>query len=191
LNPLLIQIPDVLETPRLLLQAPRAGEAEEINQAVTESLNELRPWMPWANVEPTMESTRVYCQSAIARHASREEIAYRIRQRETELFLGTISLPRPDWSVARCEIGYWLRRSQARHGYMTEAVRALAAMALATIGIARLEIRCDEQNAASRCVAERAGFELEGIFRQFSRDTQGRLANMCVYSRCRMLETRN
>jgi len=47
----------------------------------------------------------------------------------------------------------------------------------------RLEIRSDARNAASRRVAEKCGFELEGILRRARRNATGELADACVYAK--------
>ncbi len=58
MNPLLLDFPDSFDTERLTIRAPRVEDAQEIVEAVTESLPELRPWMPWAKEPPTLEFTR-------------------------------------------------------------------------------------------------------------------------------------
>jgi ribosomal-protein-serine acetyltransferase len=183
MDPLLIDIPDEIVTARLRLRAPRDGEAAEMNRAIRESIDELNPWMPWANPMPAMEQTQVYCQRSIARQAVREEISYRLYLRDADLYAGHISLTRMNWNVPRFEIGFWIRTSLSRRGYVTEAVGALTEFAFSALKACRVEIHSDEKNIGSRRVAEKAGFTLEGILRNQQRDSTGRLENMCVYAR--------
>ncbi|SER03997.1 Acetyltransferase (GNAT) domain-containing protein [Streptomyces sp. yr375] len=58
----------------------------------------------------------------------------------------------------RTEIGYDLVEAARGHGYATEALRALAAWALARSDVRRLFAVVEHANAASRAVLERAGF---------------------------------
>jgi ribosomal-protein-serine acetyltransferase len=51
------------------------------------------------------------------------------------------------------------------------------------LGARRLEITSDARNVASRRVAEKSGFELEGIRRRSRRDNAGELADSCMYAR--------
>src|SRR5262249_4185470 len=81
-----------------------------------------------------------------------------------------------DWTVPKCEIGYWIRSSCARRGYATEAATALAALASGALGARRVEITCNARNAASRRVAEKSGFALEAVLANHRRDTAGALA---------------
>ncbi|MGW7455327.1 GNAT family N-acetyltransferase [Streptomyces sp. NPDC054787] len=63
------------------------------------------------------------------------------------------------------EVGYWAVKEHRGKGYMTEAVRAVARWAFTELGVVRLEWRAEVGNAASRAVAERAGFRVEGLLR--------------------------
>lgn len=61
----------------------------------------------------------------------------------------------PDGMV---EIGYGLRSGCCGKGYMTEAVKAVCAWALAQPGVTRVEAETEPDNAASQRVLSRAGF---------------------------------
>ncbi|MFD9335257.1 GNAT family N-acetyltransferase [Streptomyces sp. NPDC060028] len=63
------------------------------------------------------------------------------------------------------EIGYWAAKEHRGQGFMTEAVTAVARWAFTGLGAVRLEWRAEVGNAASRAVAEKAGFRVEGLLR--------------------------
>ncbi|MEU8778873.1 GNAT family N-acetyltransferase [Streptomyces sp. NPDC048606] len=63
------------------------------------------------------------------------------------------------------EIGYWATKEHRGHGYMTEAVLGVARWAFTELGSVRLEWRAEAGNGASRAVAEKAGFRVEGLLR--------------------------
>lgn len=60
------------------------------------------------------------------------------------------------------ELGYGLRKGCCGKGYMTEAVRAMAAWAASQPGVTRVEAETEAGNGASRRVLERAGFAATG-----------------------------
>ena len=101
--------------------------------------------------------------------------------REGGELLGSAGLVRGDWSVPRCEIGYWLRTKFIGHGYATEAVKALTQFARRHLRVRRLEIKTDPRNARSVAVAKRAGFKLEATLRQGARDNCGCLRDTLVF----------
>jgi len=59
-------------------------------------------------------------------------------------------------------IGYWIDRNFANRGYTTMAVQMLTEYAFKELNLHRIEINLRPENAASRKVAEKAGYILEG-----------------------------
>jgi RimJ/RimL family protein N-acetyltransferase len=183
LHALLLNIPEVVETERLALRATRAGQGAPILEAVAESYDELRRWMPWSKETQTAESTEGHCREMQAKWHAREELDFCMVRRSDGLLVGKGSLHSIDWSLPCFEIGYWVRSSCLGQGFATEAAGALVAMARRALGAVRVEIGCDARNAASRRVAEKCGFELEGIRRRSRRDVNGELADSCMYGK--------
>ncbi|QYX79653.1 GNAT family N-acetyltransferase [Streptomyces akebiae] len=68
-------------------------------------------------------------------------------------------------SLGTGEIGFWATKEHRRHGYITEATRAVAHWSFTTLALDRLEWRAEVGNTASRSVAEHTGFTLEGTLR--------------------------
>ena len=48
IDPIMIDFPESFETERLLIRATLWGDGANMNEAVRESINELRPWMAFA-----------------------------------------------------------------------------------------------------------------------------------------------
>ncbi|MGX1475144.1 UNVERIFIED_CONTAM: RimJ/RimL family protein N-acetyltransferase [Streptomyces canus] len=82
---------------------------------------------------------------------------------EGEELVGMLSLTKR--SAGTAEIGYWSTKEQRGNGYVTEAVEAAARWAFSEWSIDRVEWRAEVGNQASRAVAERAGFTIEGVLR--------------------------
>lgn len=187
MDPVLIELPERIVSERLVMRCPRAGDGAAMAEAVAESIDELRPWMPWAQQVPTADEQEAMARSAYARFMLRSDLVYALwlhdgQGRETRL-VGGSGLHRIDWSVPRFEIGYWRRSGCGGQGYVTEAVNVLTRLAFDTLKAARVEIRMDDDNAASWRVAERAGYTLEGTLRRESRKPDGRLRDTRVYAR--------
>jgi RimJ/RimL family protein N-acetyltransferase len=192
MDPLLIEVPERIETARLVLRTPRRGDGPLVNAAVCASIAELAPWMPWAARTPTVEESEATCRRQQAKYLLREDFALLILERradggEGELLGGT-GLHRIDWAIGRFEIGYWRRSGREGRGIVTEAVRAVARMAFDTLGARRVEIRMDDANVRSWKVAERAGFTLEAVLRFDSATPRGEPRSTRVYARVRGAE---
>jgi RimJ/RimL family protein N-acetyltransferase len=63
------------------------------------------------------------------------------------------------------DIGYWVGAAARGRGVATAATRLLCDFAFASLGLRRIELNAAVGNVASRRVAEKAGFELEGVRR--------------------------
>ncbi|MEV4566829.1 GNAT family N-acetyltransferase [Nonomuraea sp. NPDC049419] len=64
------------------------------------------------------------------------------------------------------EVGYWVDPRARGRGVATASVRAACEWAFATFGLEIIEWRCEVGNTASRRVAEKAGFVVEGTLRR-------------------------
>jgi RimJ/RimL family protein N-acetyltransferase len=182
-DPILMDLPDHLESERLILRAPRPGDGWIVDEAIRESVNELSPWMPWMHPVQTVEQTETFIRRAAARWLTHEDLPLLLWRKGDAVFVGASGLHRIDWSVPSMEIGYWVRTSLAGQGYVTEAVLGITAFAFKYLGAQRIEIRCDARNTRSAAVAERAGYTLEARLHHHARDVNGGLRDTLVYVR--------
>ena len=192
MDPLLIDVPQRVETERLVLRCPRSGDGPAVNAAVCASLEGLRPWMPWAKAAPSADDSEAYCRRMHAKFLLREDLAMLIFERGSdaagEPLLGVVGLHRIDWSARCFEIGYWRRTGLDGLGIVTEAVRRVARMAFDDLRARRLEIRMDDDNERSRRLAERLGFTFEALLRANANTPLGEARSTRVYARVRGIE---
>lgn len=155
--------PATLTTRRLLLRAPAAADAEQVRAACQDP--EIRRWTtvpaPYTFEHAVEFTTRV--SPAGWREASLYTFAAVLRAAPTRPLAAMIALTPRGQGCA--EIGYWGAPAHRGHGYVTEAVRAVAHWSFAEAAVARLEWRAEVGNDASLAVATRAGFTLEGTLR--------------------------
>ncbi|MBC7733837.1 MAG: GNAT family N-acetyltransferase [Bacteriovorax sp.] len=186
MEPLMLDVPARIDTPRLILRCPTSADAAAQNEAVCESLAELRPYMPWAQAAPTLAQSEAECRRMHAKYLLREDLVMFMFERldagrEGDLVGGT-GLHRIDWAQRNFEIGYWCRTSRQGRGYAAEAVQALTRFAFDRLEARRVEIRMDDGNERSWRVAERAGFRLEGVLRGNRLAPGGELRDTRVYA---------
>jgi RimJ/RimL family protein N-acetyltransferase len=156
---------DELAGERVLVRPYRVEDAEALREAVEESREHIRAWLPFADAHQTIEETRDWITHRVADWLLREEMGTGVFLRESGAFLGGLGLHPRSWEIGFFEIGYWLRASAEGHGYMREAVSLLIGFAARDLLASRLEIRCDARNARSAGVAESLGFKREGLIR--------------------------
>lgn len=176
-------VPCEIRTERLLIRSPRIGDGAELNAAICESLDSLRPWMSWAQSAPTLADTEERVRGKIADFDGRTDFTFYVFRLDTGALTTVIGLYPLNDAVPSFMVGYWCRTSQQKQGFTTEAVRAVTRLAFRHLGSLRVEICCDPRNTASRRVAVKAGFTLEGELRNESVRPDGQLRNTLVFSR--------
>lgn len=183
INPIQINIPEEFMSERLLIRTPRPGDGAEFNAAIRESFSELSRWLDWADHVPEVEETERNAVAAYERYKAKTDFRFLLFLRGTMTIVGACGLHSVDWTVPKFEIGYWVRSSHAGQGYITEAVNATAGFAFKVMGAKRVWMRIDSRNTRSRAVAERTGFEYEGMLRSEARMNDGVLRDTVIYSR--------
>lgn len=184
-NPILLDIPNEMETARLLMRTPRNGDGKYRVEAIAESLTELRAWgasLPWSMYEPSVDASESYCREAQANFVKRSELVYSFYSKQNGQFIGVCSLHSIVWNVPKFEIGYWCRTSQHNHGYVSEAVTALCALAFSSLGARRVWCQTDDLNVASKRVCEKVGMSIEATLRNERVGVGGELRDTCIYA---------
>jgi len=139
-------------------------DADAIARAVCESLDHLKPWMPWADAQSAdAEFQRGRLQNQPQQRARAEEWQYGIFDADGErALLGSIGLMTRR-GPGTLEIGYWLHVDAGRRGVATNAARALTDVGMQMRDIDRMLITCDEANARSAAIPARLGYKLERV----------------------------
>jgi RimJ/RimL family protein N-acetyltransferase len=82
----------------------------------------------------------------------------------------------------RGTIGYWVAAPARGQGICTRALRLLSRHALDELKLQRLELITDPDNVASQRVAEKVGFQREGVLRAHLRHPDGRIRDSVMFS---------
>ncbi|GAA2800732.1 GNAT family N-acetyltransferase [Saccharopolyspora taberi] len=132
----------------------RRDDLDEMLRVVTEALDHLTPWMPWAE-DYDREKGAAFLEACDAGWESGKEYGYAILS-DAGAIIGSAGM------MARIgpgglEIGYWLHPDHTGRGVATRAAEALVLEAF-RIGADRVEIVHDAANRASGAVPRRLGF---------------------------------
>jgi len=153
-------------TERLVVRCWDPRDAPLLKEAVDSSLDDLRPWMPWAADEPqTLDEKVELLRQFRGKFDLGHDFTYGIFDRDEAAVVGGTGLhTRVD--PAAFEIGYWIRTDRTGRGLCTEATAALTRAAFELTEIERIEIRVDPANAASRAIPRKLGYTEEATLRQ-------------------------
>ena len=158
-----------IETARLVVRCYEPADATLLAEAVTENVEHLKPWMPWAHAEPEPFEVKV---ARVNRFRGlfdlQQDYVYGIFNKEGTRQLGGSGL-HTRLGDDQLEIGYWIHKDFINQGLVTESTAALVRVAFEIIHIHRLEIHCDPGNFASASIPRKLRFTHEGTLRAKTR----------------------
>jgi len=130
------------------------------------------PLIPLITTVPADDSTGS-ALSFIARQHDRLSTgagySFAIADASTDVAVGQIGLWPRAVDTERASIGHWVLEPFRNAGYATAALGLLTDWALDSGGIERLEMAVEPRNESSWRLAERVGFQREGLMRQWQR----------------------
>jgi len=163
-----MRVPPEIRTDRLVLRPWREEDAVALCPILESNFEHLGPWIPARVATPAPVPELEQRLAGFARDFSDDrEWRYGIFSRDKGQLFGEVALfPRsptarvmfPD--ADRVEFGYWIRRDATGQGFISEASRALIALAASIREFACVEIRCDARNEPSAAIPRRLGFGL-------------------------------
>lgn len=179
-----LDVPECVETDRLLIRILRPGDGIIVYQAVKDSFDRLNPWFHWANEIPSPERNELYVREAQALYNNRDRLEFGMFRKENNVLVGRIGIHVVSWDPIIRELGYWLRTGYEGLGYMGEAVQGLLQICFENLQAHKVVIRAESGNQRSQNVAKRAGFTFEGTARHYQPSNADNtcMADMCFFS---------
>jgi ribosomal-protein-alanine N-acetyltransferase len=131
-----------------------------------------RDWLsPWEATRPNIDhKSALPSYSGMLMQLNRELRALRsislgiwLNENQDQVLIGQITLGGIIFGAMRgAHIGYWIDQRFANRGYTTRAVKLLTKFGFEQLRLHRIEINLRPENEASKQVAIKAGFLLEG-----------------------------
>lgn len=154
-----------IETERLVIRCYQPSDAQLLADSVRDSVEHLKPWIPWVHNEPEPFEEKV--KRVLRFRGSfdmQQDYVYGIFNREETRLLGGTGL-HTRLNEKQLEVGYWIHRDFIKQGFAVESAAALVKAAFEIIRVHRIEIHCDPRNHASAAVPRKLGFTHEGTLR--------------------------
>lgn len=103
----------------------------------------------------------------------------------TNGFAGVMSLHTIDIPNHRAEIGYWLAKEARGKGICKKAAELITDYGLMTIGFKRIDGIVDVRNEPSKAALLKAGYEFEGIMKNYVTRRDGVQLDMALFAAIR------
>lgn len=173
------ELPDKIETERLVLRVRTVADAEDIHAYA--SLPEVAYPAGFLPVK-TLEDEIYYLGHILPNRNQKENFpaGYGIVVKGTDKVIGSVDFNhRHEDDVL--EIDYTLHPDYWGRGYVPEAARTLIDLAFKDLGLHKIELTCFVYNLQSQRVAEKLGFTLEARIRD-RKDAQGNCCDDLRYA---------
>jgi RimJ/RimL family protein N-acetyltransferase len=148
---------NLIETERLCLHQLEVEEARGLLQGRADP---EWPWVADYPIQGTMIAVEAFVRAIDAGAKPGRYGVYQLVRCMDRRVIGDIGFHGPPDQHGSVTVGYGLAASARGHGYATEALRALAAWALAQPEVVRVEADTTHANLPSQRVMERAGMRL-------------------------------
>lgn len=163
-----------IERERLLLRPVSIKDAEDMYEYASDEETTYYVFPRHESIEQTREGIASYFEAnPLGKYA--------LELKESGKMIGTIDLRLKDWKH-KAQIGYAMNKAYEGNGYMTEAGKAIRALAFEVLELERLEALHDERNETSGRVMERLGMVREGVERHVDKWKNGEWFNDVHYS---------
>ena len=145
------------------LKTPDPADAAELFALIDNNRARLREWLPWLDFNKTAEDSSKFIKSNIQNEADKKGITALIWHKGK--IAGVASQHLIDWSNKKVSLGYWIGEAFEGKGLITRATEALTDHSIREDKLNRVELRIATGNNKSWAVAERLGFQFEGVAR--------------------------
>jgi len=129
----------------------------------------------------TIEDTRIYFEEIANRIEGRSYYPHILIDTSHNHFIGFMDIKSIDWNVPKAEIGYFIDSHYEGKGISTKALSLIVDFAIRTLGMRKLLIRTHSENYAARALAEKNGFQQEGIIRSDYKTSRGEAVDLVYY----------
>ncbi len=152
-------------TKRLMLRPFRRRDVASLHEAISASLEELQPWLPWVEKYDRGVSQR-FIRESVSAWAERRAFDFTIRAiDDLDRHIGNVSIWTTSQQNGVGEVGYWIRSDETANGYGTEATTRIVQVGFEEMGLHKVQLRIAVGNVKSDRIARRLGFVQEGTLR--------------------------
>lgn len=133
----------------------------------------------------SLSDTKNFLAEVEERKAARKYLPFVIIDQLSGNFVGYLDLKNIDWSIPKTEMGCYMDESIAGKGVASKAFGLFCNYCFEEFGFEKLFLRTHPSNTAAIKLAEKNGFEREGMIRCDYKTTSGKLVDVFYYGRLR------
>ncbi len=131
----------------------------------------------------TREDTRNFVSEMVQQAKEKTYFPYIIVDNSSNRIIGFLDLKNIDWNILKSELGCYIDEDYANKGITTKAFCLFCDFCFTEYKFKKLFLRTHHSNTSAKIVAEKCGFEIEGIIRRDYKTTSGEIIDLIYYGR--------
>lgn len=164
-----------------MLRPFRRRDVAALHEAVSASIDDLQPWLPWVEGYDRGVAQR-FIRESVGAWSEGRAFDFSIRPiDDPDRHIGNVSVWQTSQQNDIGEVGYWIRSDETGGGLGAEATTRAVQVGFEEMGLHKVQLRIAVGNTASDRIAEKLGFEFEGTLRDEVR-VAGRWLDHTVWS---------
>ncbi len=159
----------VISGPEHFLRLPQMADYAEWRILREESFSHLQPWEPsWGADDLSRRAFKQRVERNQREYSMGSALPLFIFSKHDDALLGGITIGQIRRGAAQCcMIGYWMGEKHSGKGHMRAALALVIHHIFTQLRLHRIEAACIPDNERSLGLLEKAGFQREGLLREY------------------------
>lgn len=171
----------IIETAEFVIRPYAMGDTHPLHRMMKVNQADLVHTFPLSVAgTSTVMRTRKYILQKQADRKSGLMLACGVFDPSTERLFGHVLFTKFDWTVPKCDMGYFIEKSRSGKGLGTKVAKAFADWGFAKLKLEKITMRIWPENLASIAIAKKLKAREAGLAKRDFRSQDGRILD-CVY----------
>jgi len=131
----------------------------------------------------TPEDTKAFVDMILHKAADKTYFPFVIVDNSSNSIIGFLDIKNIEWNIPKAELGCYIDEEYAGKGVSTKALTIFCDHCFNELGFKKLFLRTHQSNLSAQKVAEKCGFEREGIIRNDYKTSSGEIVDLLYYGR--------
>lgn len=127
--------------------------------------------------------TKIFLQEIIDKRNAKQYYPFILVDNLTNEFIAFFDLKNLDWGIPKTEIGCYTDEKFAGKGLTTKAMKLFLDYCFNHFKFKKIFLRTHHSNKPAQILAEKCGFEIEGVIRMDYKTTSGEIVDLIYYGR--------
>ncbi len=128
-----------------------------------------------------LETAKKFAKQKVKQALEREQYCFVIAKKSEAELIGMVMVKNIDWTIPKGELAYFIDENYEGIGITSNAVKWVVEYCFEQLEMEKLYIKFNPENAGSKKVAIKNGFEKEGLLKREFRTGKGELTDVERY----------